>query len=77
MKADRDWLDPQKDLPERVLCKLSSPGQESDESFMTVVIVHSLKASALLLSNLNWLGTRPALPLQPLPLPLPSGIPPA
>lgn len=61
VKAKGDLFDPQEDLPPHVLREPSSPGKKSHESFMIVFILYSLKASALLLSNLNclgrWLGT--------------------
>lgn len=67
--------DPQECLPARhALRKPISSGEESNESFMIVFALYSLKASTLLLSSLNWLGTLNSL-LQPLLLPLRSGIP--
>lgn len=68
-------LTPQECLPAgHALRKPFTSGKESHESLMSVFALYSLKASALLLSNLNWLGTLNSL-LQPLLLPLPSEIP--
>lgn len=53
IKGRGDLYDSQEDLPVHVFGKLIRPGEEGNESFMTVFTLYSLKASALLSSDLN------------------------